>query len=123
MKVEATDAAVRSAYAQVTAARKGLGAIDSLLKASDFKGAASALGAPPYSSFKETLLVLVQGLGPAEKKAIGTDRTYGLGADASIMLGGLAAEVGKGDAAAARGFVERAGSTLDEIIVASKALK
>ncbi len=121
---QVTDADVRAAYENVVELRAGLNKVDKLCARSDLASVGTLLSEPPFSSLGESLAALVQApeLGPDEKKAIGTVKTYGLGADALIMVGGLTDAVREGDANAARGFVQKAAATLDEIVINCKAL-
>lgn len=114
---------VSYAYADVVAARQGMGTIDSLLRASDVASVAPLLGRPPFSSFKANAQALTRGptLGPDEKKQIGNEKRFGLAADVLIMLGGLQDAVDSGDAAKAKGFAAKAAAALDEVIAVCKA--
>jgi len=121
-KAPKTAADAAYAYADIVAARRGLDTLDTLVRASSYQDAVVILGKPPFSSFRENSLTLVQSpvLGPEDKKAIGTEKRFGLGADVIIMLGGLTDAVTSSDASGARSFIQKAKASLDEIIVICK---
>mgnify|MGYP001198848746 CR=1 FL=1 len=122
-KRQLTESDVRAAVLNVMAMRRGLeGPVRKALK-SDISSVAALLAEPPYSTFKEDSLVIVQGdsiLGPDERKAIGTDRTFGVAADVQIMLGGLAEAARQADGPGAAEKAEKAAASLDEIITLCK---
>eukprot|EP00967_Tisochrysis_lutea_P130899 scaffold227000_cov26-Tisochrysis_lutea.AAC.1 len=104
--------------ADIVACRSGVSQIEQLIRSGDFGSAASLLGKPPFSSFKQNALVLVNSklLTPEDIKAIGTEKRFGVGADVLLMLGGLADATERSDKSGALDYATKAKSSLDEII-------
>jgi hypothetical protein len=104
--------------ADIVACRSGLGQIENLVRSGEFSSAASLLGQPPFSSFKQNALVLVNSkvLTPEDIKAIGTEKRFGVGADALIMIGGLSEATERSDRNSALDYAEKAKASIDEII-------
>ena len=80
--------------------------------------ATTLLKQPPFSSFKQSALVLVNSkvLSMEDIKAIGTEKRFGVGADVIIMLGGLADATERSDRGAGLDYASKAAASLDEII-------
>ena len=106
------------AFAQIVACRAGVATVDKLLRGGDFSGATTLLAQPPFSSFKQSALVLVNSkvLSMEDIKAIGTEKRFGVGADVIIMLGGLADATERSDRGAGLDYASKAAASLDEII-------
>jgi len=122
-KVDAAQAV--AAVSEIKAARSGLDKLDERLRKADYKGAAGLLGEPPFVNLEQNLLTVVASptLGPDEKKAIGTIKRYGVGADALIMVGGLEAAVNKENGSGAADYSSKAKAALNEIELLCKAIK
>lgn len=108
--------------ADIVACRSGLGQIENLVRSGEFGSAASLLGQPPFSSFKQNALVLVNSkvLAPEDIKAIGTEKRFGVGADALIMIGGLSEATERSDMTGALDYAQKAKASIDEIIAIGK---
>ena len=111
----ARDAA--AAYASVTAVRDALKPLDKLVARGDFAKASAALSAAPFDGVEGALGELVQcdALSPEQKKRISTIKTYGVGADVLIMLGGVAEALRAGNGGGARDYIVKARAALDEV--------
>lgn len=59
-------------------------------------------------------------LAPEDIKAIGTEKRFGVGADALIMIGGLSEATEKSDRVGALDYAEKAKASIDEIIAIGK---
>lgn len=118
-----TDAAAgKAAYQTLLDARSQLKSLSEMVGKGDFAGASKAMDSAPYDDLENTLLVLVRSpvLGPDEKKAIGTIKRYGVGADVIIMLGGLNSAIKSGSGGDARTYITKAKEALDEVVVIGK---
>jgi hypothetical protein len=93
----------------------------------DYNGLRKYLeGAENINNFERNALAILTSkkLDDEDKKAIGTIRRYGSGADVIIMYGGLIAEIDEGneepDAATVQKYMTRTMDSLDEVIAICK---
>jgi len=109
----------RAAFLEVVAARKALAPLGTLVSRGDCSAVSDALSVAPFSTLEGNLLTLVQSplLGPDEKKAIGTIKRYGVGADVLIMVGGLSSALRTCDGAVAKSYISKAENALDEVLL------
>lgn len=113
----------KTAFKDIVAARKELDKADALLASNSYSSITSLLDAAPISSFQDNALILLNSKAikdPDAIKQIGTIKRYGVGADVSIMLGGLSEAARGSDAAGAKSYLEKAKSSLDELIIIGK---
>ena len=110
------------AYGEIVAARAALDTLDKMVGGADWASAASLLGKQPLATFEENALTLVKSsaIAPADKKQIGTVKTYGLAADVIIMLGATRSSVDSLNSREARANSKKAKNALDEIIAVGK---
>tara|TARA_B110001452_G_scaffold252939_1_gene243179 strand:- start:508 stop:1146 length:639 start_codon:yes stop_codon:yes gene_type:complete len=113
----------RTAFKDIVASRKVLDKADALLASKDYASISALLDAAPVSSFGDNALILLNSKAikdPDAIKQIGTIKRYGVGADVSIMLGGLSEAARGSDAAGAKSYLDKAKSSLDELIIIGK---
>lgn len=106
-------------------ARAALDDVRGAITAKRFDEALALIQSPPIAGFETDCTMLIQSsvLDTEDKKAIGTIRRYGLGADVLIMLGGLANAASEEDGSMALSFTTKAAAALDEILVITKGYK
>ena len=109
----------KAAFAEIVMARKILDQLSASVGKGDFSAVSASLASAPFSTMEANLLVLVQSplLGPEEKKAIGTIKRYGVGADVLIMLGGLNSAR---DGASIKSYLSKASEAIDEVLLVCK---
>ncbi|KAJ1447730.1 hypothetical protein M885DRAFT_624123 [Pelagophyceae sp. CCMP2097] len=112
----------KAAISEIKAARNALNNVDALLAANDFDAVDALLGSAPVSEFEKDATVILQApvLSAEDKKAIGTIKRYGVGADVTIMLGGLKAASAESNGGDCRNYLAKAKSALDELILIAK---
>ena len=112
----------RAAFGEIVAARKALSPLSALLVKGDYAAAKAAVAVAPLSTLEDNLLTLVQSpiLGPDEKKAIGTIKRYGTGADVLIMFGGLSAAIKDSDGGGVKNYLSKVADSLDEVLLVCK---
>lgn len=113
----------RTAFKDIVASRKVLDKADALLASKDYASVSALLDAAPVSSFSDNALILLNSKAikdPDAIKQIGTIKRYGVGADVSIMLGGLGNAARGSDATETRCYLDKAKSSLDELIIIGK---
>ena len=108
-----------AAVGRIRVARAALDDVSAAIASKSFEDAQALLESPSITGFEKDCTILVQStvLPSDEKKAIGTIRRYGVGADVVIMLGGLSNAVSENDARGAADFAVKAKAALDELLV------
>ena len=119
-KSSATDGV--AAFAGIVEARKVLDKVETLVKGDKYDDAKELLESGSVAAFESNAMALVASpaLAAEDKKAIGTIRRYGVGADVLIMLGGLKEAVRDDDARAAKSYLAKSKASLDEVISIAK---
>ena len=107
-----------TAFAGIVEARKVLDKVEQLIKTDKYDDAKTLLESGSVAAFESNAMALVASpaLAAEDKKAIGTIRRYGVGADVLIMLGGLNEAVRDDDARAAKSYLAKSKASLDEVI-------
>lgn len=108
-----------AAVGRIRVARAALERVSAALASERFDDARALLESPSVTGFEKDCTILVQStvLDAEDKKAIGTIRRYGVGADVLIMIGGLANAVSESDARGAADYAVKAEAALDELLV------
>ena len=108
-----------AAVGRIRVARATLDQVSTAIASKSFDDAQALLESPPITGFEKDCTILVQStvLASEDKIAIGTIRRYGVGADVSIMIGGLANAVSESNARGAADYAVKAKAALDELLV------